>query len=214
MPRWLWIAIAATFLLLVWMSHGHKTPLPATAVGGGGPIACTLPPSFVTPDQPLQSPVDGRMSPVRMGNATITPLAGFSLEARVLSREDYSLGTETKYSPTDLALGWGPMANPQVSDRLDISQSGRWYHYRWGSDGPPIPLQQIIVSSANMHMIPADGGVADALSRVRQGDTVRVNGWLVRVDSDDNWHWQSSLTREDSGGGACEVIYLCSISSR
>ncbi|HMB56555.1 MAG TPA: hypothetical protein VKM35_05035 [Arenimonas sp.] len=214
MPRWLWIAIAATFLLLVWMSHGHKAPLPATAAAGGGPIACTLPPSFVTPDQPLQSPVDGRMSPVRMGNATITPLAGFSLEARVLSREDYSLGTETKYSPTDLALGWGPMANPQVSDRLDISQSGRWYHYRWGSDGPPIPLQQIIVSSANMHMIPADGGVADALSRVRQGDTVRVNGWLVRVDSDDNWHWQSSLTREDSGGGACEVIYLCSISSR
>jgi hypothetical protein len=104
------------------------------------------------------------------------------------------------------------MANPNVSDRLDISQSGRWYHYRWGAEGPPIPLNQIIRNSANMHMIPADRGVADALAQVRSGDIVRLNGWLVKIDGDDGWHWRSSTTRNDSGGGACEVVYVCSIS--
>ena len=27
----------------------------------------------------------------------------------------------------------------------------------------------------------------------------------------DGWRWRSSLTRDDSGGGACELVYVCSI---
>jgi len=122
------------------------------------------------------------------------------------------LADETKYSPTDLALGWGPMANPAVSDKLGISQGGRWYYYQWGSEGPPIAPDEIVRSSANMHMIPADGSVADALAKIRKGDTVHVDGWLVQINRDDGWHWRSSTTREDSGDGACEVVYVCSIS--
>ncbi|KFN43363.1 hypothetical protein [Arenimonas oryziterrae] len=220
MPRWLILALGlavGALCLFAWATRPSApatvaTALPAAGGGGQSPVGCALPPAFTDPNQPLQSPVDGRMSPFRFGPATITPLAGISLQARVLSREDYAFGTEADYSPTDLALGWGPMANPAASDRLDISQGGRWYRYRWGPEGPPIPVGDIVRSSANMHMIPADDAVANALGQVRAGNTVRVNGWLVRIDRDDGWHWQSSLTREDSGGGACELIYVCSIS--
>jgi hypothetical protein len=47
---------------------------------------------------------------------------------------------------------------------------------------------------------------------VRPGQRVRIDGWLVQVDANDGWHWRSSLSREDTGGGACEVVYVCSIS--
>mgnify|MGYP006193093753 FL=1 len=93
--------------------------------------------------------------------------------------------------------------------RLQISQSSRWYRYRW-NEAPPIPLQEIIQSSANMHMIPADDAVAAALRRIEPGDRVRIDGWLVQVE-DRDWRWRSSLTRDDSGGGACELVYVCSI---
>ena len=46
---------------------------------------------------------------------------------------------------------------------------------------------------------------------VEAGDRVRIDGWLVQVNAPDGWRWRSSLTREDSGGGACEVVYVCSI---
>ena len=211
MSRSLWITLLVAVAALWLVMHHHRQPINALTTSGGV-VRCALPERFSDPNQPLQSNDDGRMPPFRLDNATVTPLAGFSLQARVLSREDYSLGDETKYSPTDLALGWGPMANPAVSDKLGISQSGRWYFYQWGPEGPPIAPDQIVRSSANMHMIPADGGVADALARVRQGDTVHLDGWLVQIDRDDGWHWRSSTTREDSGDGACEVVYVCSIS--
>ena len=120
------------------------------------------------------------------------------------------MGREADLSPTDLALGWGPMREEAVVSRLDISQSNRWYHYRW-RDAPPIAVDQMVRSSANMHMIPANATVAKALGRVERGDRVRIDGWLVQADAPDGWRWRSSLSREDSGGGACEVVYVCSI---
>ena len=212
MPRWLWLSLIGVFAGLWWF--GHSSSLPPAIAQSGGNVICTLPPAFTDPDQPLQSPASDSMPPFRLGTATVTPLAGFSLQATVLSRENYSFGRETDYSPTDLALGWGPMKDPTLADKLDISQSGRWYHYRWDGDGPPIPLADIISHSANMHMVPADRSVAESLAHVHQGDTVRLAGWLIRIDGDDGWHWQSSLTRDDSGDGACEVVYVCALDTR
>ena len=121
------------------------------------------------------------------------------------------MGREADISPTDLALGWGRMTDDAVISRLDISQGGRWYRYRWQGE-PPIPVAEIVRSSANMHMIPADTNVATALKRIEPGQRVRIDGWLVEVRGNDGWRWRSSLTREDSGGGACELVYVCSIS--
>ena len=209
MPRWLLLALVAAVLALVWAGHRHR-PTPALGADGRA-IVCASPPGFDDPDQPRQSPVAGRMPPFRLGAATVTPLAGFSLQARVLSREDYSLGREAAYSPTDLALGWGPMAAPGLADRLDVAQGGRWYRYRWGADGPPLPPAVIADHSANMHMVPADPQVARALAAVAADDIVRLDGWLIRIDRDDGWHWQSSTSRTDRGAGACELVYVCSI---
>ena len=189
-----------------------RVPAVAAPVAGVVP-RCPLPPAVVPGDAPLQSPVPSDLAPFRLQVATLTPLAGFSVDARVLSREDYHTGREADLSPTDLALGWGAMRDDAVLSRLDISQSGRWYHYAWRGD-PPLPPDDIARSSANMHLIPANTNVADALHRVRRDDRVRIDGWLVEADAPDGWHWRSSLTRDDSGDGACEVIYVCAITPR
>lgn len=189
--------------------YSPRVPAPPLPANGGG-VHCPPPPAVAAGDAPLQTPVPRGMAPVALQDGTLTPLAGFSLDARVLSRRDYSLGREAAFSPTDLALGWGPMREDAVLSRLSISQSSRWYHYRWQGT-PPLPPAEIVRSSANMHMIPSDADVAAALRRVRKGDRVRIDGWLVRVDAPDGWRWISSLEREDTGAGACEVLYVCRI---
>ncbi len=97
------------------------------------------------------------------------------------------------------------MSDSQVIDALEISQSGRWY--RWRTEQLPVPRRQIETSSANMHIIPANDWVADDLADVRKGDVVEIRGHLVRADGASGWRWVSSLTRNDTGDGACEVVY-------
>jgi len=189
-----------------WPFRHHRVAASLTATSAG----CRLPARASVDAPPLQTPVPGGVGPFQLQNAVLTPLAGFSVDARVLSREDYRFGRESDLSPTDLALGWGRMREDAVLGQLDISQGNRWFYYRYNNE-PPIPVDEITRSASNMHMIPADAATARALDAVRAGDRVRVDGWLVQADSPDGWHWRSSTSRDDTGSGACEVVYVCSL---
>lgn len=188
-----------------------QTAAPAGSRDGHAtPIACQLP-SLVQPfDPPRQSAVPSSLPPFRLRAATLTPLAGFSIDARVLSRRDYRSDREAELSPVDLALGWGRMRDDAVLSQLDITQSGRWYRYRYGGT-PPIPPTEIDRSAANMHMIPGSHAIAAALDDVEAGERVRIDGWLVEAQAPDGWRWRSSTTREDTGQGACELVYVCAV---
>jgi len=59
-----------------------------------------------------------------------------------------------------------------------------------------------------MHMIPANPVVAKTLARVKREQRISLRGQLVRVEGDDGFRWVSSLSRDDTGDGACEVIWL------
>lgn len=163
-------------------------------------------PGVLAAAEPLQRPPRDT-APVQHGDYTLTPLADFEVEARVLARADYHLDELSALVPTDLALGWGRMSDSAVLAQLRISQSARFYHYGWRGT-PPIPAVEIGRSSANMHFIPADAGVAGQLARIREGQVVRLGGQLVDVARADGWHARSSLTRADSGAGACEIVLL------
>ncbi|MFT3829950.1 MAG: hypothetical protein QM691_09630 [Opitutaceae bacterium] len=144
---------------------------------------------------------------------TFTPLARFGVRAVVLSRERYFFDPGAKLAPVDLALGWGPMADAATINALRVSQDHRWYQYRWSGE-PPIAPEAIVRSSANMHLIPADAQVRSALLRVRRHELVEFTGYLVEVRSADGSRWRSSTTREDSGGGSCEVVWIERVTSR
>lgn len=193
-----------------WFSPYSPRSPAAPAAAPGAVVACPAPAGPDPADGPHQTAAPRDLAPFRLEAGTLSPVAGFRLRARVLSREDYTRGREAAFSPTDLALGWGRMGDDAVLDRLRIRQSGRWYHYRWSGQAP-IPPGEIVRSSANMHMIPADDGVARALRGVREGDRIRLQGWLVNIEAADGWRWRSSLTRDDTGNGACELVYVCAI---
>jgi hypothetical protein len=160
--------------------------------------------------EPVQ--VDASGLPARtVGAYTVQPFARFEVRARVLSTTTYRMGREADLAPVDLALGWNRMSESAVLERLSITQSGRWYHYRWGAEGPPIPPDEIVRSSANMHLIPASPSVQRALDALRVGERVQLKGQLVDVSAADGWRWKSSRSRTDSGGGACELVWVESV---
>ena len=160
----------------------------------------------IAPDDPVQTDFDTPQPAITFKDAALRPLAKFALTARVLSREDYRFDAGAVLSPTDLALGWGRMSDSAVLRTIDIEQGGRFYS--WHVDTFPIPRREIETHSANMHMIPADATVAHELKRVRAGDVITLDGLLVEADRPGGWRWRSSLTRDDTGDGACELVYV------
>lgn len=166
-------------------------------------------PGVLAPDAPRQVNLDNGAS-LRRGDITLTTRAYIDITARVLSREDYSWDAGAKLAPGDLALGWGRMSDSAVLAHIDVSQSGRFFY--WRAKTLPIPHHEIEISSTNVHVIPADASVRRELGRVRKGEIVHIEGFLVDASRPGGWQWKTSLTRNDTGAGACELIYVENIS--
>ena len=165
----------------------------------------SLGPGVMVSEVPLQESVSSTITH-KFDDYTINEIATFRIKAKVLAKKNYYLGRESDLSPTDLALGWGNMSDESILDKIEISQSNRFYF--WRVESFPIPRKEIETHSANMHLIPADESVARIIGEIRNGDIVEISGSLVNVTAQDNWRWRSSQTRNDTGKGACELILV------
>jgi hypothetical protein len=143
-----------------------------------------------------------------LGRWRLTPRARYDITARILGREDYHFDLLADLIPEDLALGWGPMSDNRVLSAFRISQGGRFYSWMPKQQQLPIPRQAVIEHSANTHVIPANPVTRRELARLRVGQVVHLRGFLVDGVRDDNAYIHTSLTRSDTGAGACEVLLV------
>ena len=194
-----WRSLLIVLIMLAGFQYWRSRPLP-------------VPPGSIAPNEPVQAMLS-KGTVYQKNNYSIKALADFTVEARVLSKQTYSSDREAELAPVDLALGWGAMSDSAVLDQLSISQSNRFYFYRWEKE-PPRPAQEIATHSANMHLIPTTSEQEKRMREVKVGQVVKIKGQLVEITASDGWKWRSSLTRDDTGAGACEVIRVESIEVR
>jgi hypothetical protein len=192
--RAMWIALSIAALWTAWGQWEHRAIHPADGA--------------IAPNEPLQTDANGAPAIV-IGRWTLTPRATYDITARILSREDYRFDPISDLAPLDLALGWGPMSDNQVVKALEISQGARFYSWRPVTESLPIELLEVTKHSANTHVIPANAYVASKLARLRRGgQVVHLAGLLVDGARDDGMTIRTSLTRDDSGAGACEFMLV------
>ncbi|HLM80976.1 MAG TPA: hypothetical protein VK335_03755 [Bryobacteraceae bacterium] len=163
------------------------------------------PPGILIPEEPNQQLTNGTRA-WKMGQYQVTALAAYEIRARVLHTESYWLDHGADLSPIDLAVGWGRMSDQSIVDQLEFWQGQRWYRYWPRKSKFPLSADDMNSHSANMHMIPANDGVKRSLKSVMAGNLVEMDGYLVQVDGPDGFTWRSSLSRTDTGAGACELF--------
>jgi hypothetical protein len=98
------------------------------------------------------------------------------------------------------------MSDQAVIDQLQISQRNRWYH--WESEKLPVPSREISLHSANMHIVPANEKIEDKFDEINRGSLIEMTGYLVEIKGEQGWYWRSSLRRDDTAGGACEIVWV------
>jgi len=141
---------------------------------------------------------------------TITPRASYVVRGIVLSVERYRFDRNAFLSPCDVALAWGPLVEGNLYRKIRWDQSGRWY---WWAYGASFPYDNAFIArySANTHIIPATENVGKAAAALPRHRPAELKGYLVDVDATrdgQSFWWHSSLSREDTGDGSCEVLFL------
>lgn len=165
-------------------------------------------PGVLVPEEPLQEEYAPQLV-AQIKDYKVTAVATYTVRARVLhTRRYWTDGSDLV--PYDVALGWGRMSDQSVLDHLKISQDNRFFFYQWW-EAPPIPQKEIECHASNNHLIAANSDVADVISGLYPGEIVTMKGYLVNVTGPDGFHWETSLSRTDTGKGACELFYVVGI---
>jgi hypothetical protein len=162
-------------------------------------------PGVLAPDDPLQREPAGA-TPLQHQEYELTPRAEFELEARVLSAERYRWDGGADLAPVDLALGWGPMSDSAMLEHFEVTQGARFYTLY--PQDETADLGRALRHSANMHLIPASAAVRRTVESARAGQVASLRGQLVDAVRADGFTWRTSLTRDDTGAGACELFYV------
>ena len=144
---------------------------------------------------------------IEHGSFVLRPRAAFSATVRILAREDYSAGDLATLVPTDFAVGWGPMSDSAILDDIQISQGNRFYYWRTASW--PLSRGRDRGHSANWHVIAGSEAVRAILGRLRTGSIVELRGQLVDIEGREGG-MRTSLSRRDTGAGACEILLASS----
>ncbi|NLT21219.1 MAG: hypothetical protein GXY16_09520 [Syntrophomonadaceae bacterium] len=143
------------------------------------------------------------------GEVELSLLAEYSVAGVIKSKKKYSSDYPSQVSVYDFALAWGDLNMKEIDKHIKYSQSGRWYRYLFPYDSP-VSGQYIANHSANVHLIHKNEEILKKLKRSRKNHYVRLEGYLVSVNFQ-NGPWRSSLSRTDTGNGACEIMYVTNV---
>ena len=159
--------------------------------------------------EPEQHLYDKPSWPTEYMDARITPVGTISLSARVLGFKRYKNTETSDILPVDLALGWGPMSDSALLNRLEIWQGQRRYYYKWQAGQlDKGDIKTVATHSANMHLIPATAEVWDVMKTLRPNDAIALEGELVDIKLPKGGTLRTSTSRTDTWDGACEIIWV------
>lgn len=200
--RALLVSSAALFLVAWW----QRDALP--------PPAKLDPTLLVEPDQ---RPTDRLPFQTTVGGITYTvrPIFAYDLSGLVVSRHDADTWWDwiheawnDKLNVTDLCVVWGTNARTGIYREIDFSSGEFQCFAQTGSSAAWAAFD--MTSLSNNHLLSDDPAIARVLRDARVGDQIRLRGYLAEYSHDHGFRFVrgTSVTRTDTGNGACETVFV------
>ena len=169
--------------------------------------------------EPIQLAVEKSPLTIRKDGRTYTirPLYSYDIYGMVVSYH-HSASFDDYYheqwkdviNTKDICVIWGENIKSAVYQKMTF-ESGSWtccVTFR-PNLSPAEWSKYRNECFSNNHLIPADEGVGKVIMALRRGDQIHIKGYLVNY-REASWHGErtTSITRTDTGNGACEVIWV------
>ena len=191
-------------------------------------VAKTVP---TTRDEPVQKEyAKERLMKVRWENKpyVLMAQADYSISGLVVTKNtnfglrNLSRTTFDGIAFADVGLTWGDMADKKMLKKYfkfksyKLAWGARRIHwqYKWGT---PLAHDYINSHVSHNHLVPANKNIASALLKIKKGDIVKIDGYLVDLyTGNGEVIFKTSMSRDDNdstarGGGACENIYVTQV---
>ncbi|MFZ2125872.1 MAG: hypothetical protein WA087_04125 [Candidatus Saccharimonadales bacterium] len=146
----------------------------------------------------------------------VTPLYDYKISGIVVSKHDYGADTGSLSKPIryDLCMVWGRNVTDKtyLSPDISFSQGDRFCNYNYSK-----PVDFDVTQISNNHLVTTNDDILKVIETIENGDEVVIKGMLIdlfvspKAADVSTRSWASSTNREDTGAGACEVIYIESI---
>ena len=170
----------------------------------------------ITESEPLQEASDRRpfTTTITGYTYTLTPRATYAIAGLVVSqhRGDALLNLYHQADPAnirDVCVVWGEDITNGSYRKVTFWSGEFTCSYSWSGALTPAFNPE---KASNNHLIPADSAVAGRIGAIHVGDQIRMTGLLVDYtvtkDGQEIFTRRTSLTRGDTGNGACEILYV------
>jgi len=107
----------------------------------------------------------------------------------------------------DLCVVWGKNLETGAFREIKFWSRDFTCYYSWSS--PEVGRQFSQSHISNNHLITEDAQLRRLIKSVKRGDQVRLRGWLAKYGHKGSRVVRgTSTTRQDSGGQACETVYV------
>lgn len=144
----------------------------------------------------------------------IKPLYDYELYGLVVSKHDSNAWDDFLHKEqwqdylnvADLCVIWGSNIQNESYKKVKFS-SGQWTCYYQTKDRSAWELFNPFKISNN-HLLTANKFLAEKIRDVEIGDQIYIRGYLAEYSHHQGFFRGSSISRQDSGNGACETIYI------
>jgi len=188
-------------------------------------ISCPLTKRLPTPgavqlDEPLLAApvqVDAEEPPIEVEaggiHFSVAPVADYSIAGLVVSEHKsdsfadyYHELWHDQLNVGDLCVVWGQNLSGGLYRRIDFWSEPFTCNFRTTDEEAWRAFRTNEIS--NNHLLAKNRTLRRQILSARVGDVVRIEGKLARYSNDRGFHRGTSLTREDTGDGACETIWV------
>lgn len=146
---------------------------------------------------------------------TITPLYSYELQGLVVSHHDsrawwdiYHRAWQDYLNTKDLLLIWGDNIDSEVYQYMKFSNTSFFGYARFKSNANPELWSKFKNECfSNNHLLPGSEMVKKRIEETQPGDQIYIKGYLAGYEGP-GVKRSSSITRNDTGGGACETIFV------
>lgn len=169
-------------------------------------------------DDPIQIAVNSESEIMNINGIDIEIKKRYSYEitgrvVKTYEYKEYYVGNETynTIASKDVGMVWGNLVKDENVEKIEFSMpgsrslrysitDGKWVNQMGG-------ISNICSKISNNHLITNDDEILDAIAEIKEGDFIRISGYLINA-SGGNIILNSSVSRDDTGNHACEVILV------
>lgn len=207
---WKWIAVAGVIALaiagvLAW-NFMHRPGIPVASGQSSQVIDLSM--------EPVQTePAKQFLLLSRKDGLTLVTRARYRIAGKVVGVRHYAgFDNAATGFPIDLGLAWGDVGKSDFDRHVRFYFSNDEKHNQWlmyKYDGAlPWPESYFQSHVSNNHICPATENLFNAIVALEKGEVVMLEGYLAESRDADGNSMDTSLSRTDTGAGACESFFV------